>query len=69
MWSSVVRVSCREKRTDVVKRYEEEIESLRKIKVDLELQLTEASTERKKNETKIGELKGRSDTLLPIPLF
>ena len=68
MWSSVVRVSCREKRTDVVKRYEEEIESLRKIKVDLELQLTEASTERKKNETKIGELKGRSDTL-PFLLF
>jgi hypothetical protein len=55
----VILVLFREKRTDVVKRFEDEIDSLRLQKSELELEMDQMRTEKKKADAKIGELKGR----------
>lgn len=42
-----------------MKRFEEEIDTLRNTKSELEVRVTELLTEKKKGESKIEELKGR----------
>ena len=49
----------REKRTDVVKRFEDEIDALRLRKSELEMEIDQMRTEKKKADSKISELKSR----------
>ena len=51
--------NCREKRTDVVKRFEDEIDALRLRKSELEMEMDQMRTDQKKADSKITELKGR----------
>ena len=55
----VILALFREKRTDVVKRFEDEIDSLRLQKSELEMEMDQMRTEKKKADSKLGELKGR----------
>lgn len=58
-YTSFFKNYCREKRTDVVKRFEDEIDALRLRKSELEMEMDQMRTDQKKADSKITELKGR----------
>lgn len=56
-----LEILIKEKRTDVIARYEEDIKNLKRKEAELNEKVTTLNTEKVKNETKISELKDRSD--------